>query len=98
MNIFNKRKGTYRDNEKNALYDTNVYWMYENQPYRFHEVLRAFARKPHDLRNDQKAQLESLIEGDRFEGTRTVYEDFWIKESDHGNVRPDFSIFKTIGS
>ncbi|WP_238392610.1 hypothetical protein [Paenibacillus antri] len=74
----------------------NVFWMYNNFPENYNMVLSKFFEiKSGQVMYMHKANYERMFENERFRPIRDTYCSFVIKKIDAGEIRRDFSIFKT---
>ncbi|MCY9697339.1 TniQ family protein [Paenibacillus alginolyticus] len=95
INCYHNKKGSIHDNNKYAELFSNVFWMYEQYPKNLFTVLDQFNKqKPIHSRIEQRIQFENLFYDRKFDWIKKEYDSYWIKKSDRGEIRRDFSVFK----
>jgi hypothetical protein len=90
----NKKKGDRSSfNQSHAF--NNVYWMYEEFPHNFYQVLDDFIKqKKPSIMYEQKGQFERISELDSLSEVFEAYQKYWLDKINLGLIRRDFSLFK----
>lgn len=92
-NFFNK-DGQYKTCEKNANAHANIYWMYDNFPENYYDVLSRFQLKEPSIKYIQKPEYEKILSRAEYAFVHDAYTHFWLGQMDEGCVRKVLSVFK----
>lgn len=76
---FQNKKMGYQNNASINIVMTNLFWMYQNFPINFNEVLKKHIEKPLKMRNLQTNKFEIIFTMERFKGISLPYNEFFLK-------------------
>lgn len=72
----------------------NAYWLYNEFPQNFNHVLEEFYLRKNKWSYSKKAKFEEIFSNPVYGDIYTAYKTFWVRKSDEGAIRVDFSLFK----
>lgn len=79
ISSFHNKKSGHRDSYKRSHAFNNAYWMYQDFPRNFYQVLNDFIQKKQPpIMYEQKGQFERILDLESLSEVADAYQRFWI--------------------
>ncbi|MFZ3590357.1 TniQ family protein [Bacillus sp. DJP31] len=94
IHSFLTKMAGYYDLENWSVALANVYWMYQDFPHNFYNVLDQFnSNIPYELRKRRRRQFEVLFQGGKNKAIEEAYRNYKIKKAEKDTLHSNFAFY-----